>query len=59
MTIKSKKPYFKITKVVEKLLSLGFVYEAHHLSGTGVISYAKKIKIQIFSTPFDSTAVGC
>ena len=60
MTIKSKKPYFKITKGLWKNYYLWDLYNEAQTPfewHKELFSYAKKIKIQIFSTPFDSTAV--
>ena len=60
MTIKSKKKYFKIKNGLWKGYSLWDLYNKAHTPldwHKKLFSYAKKIGITIFSTPFDETAV--
>ncbi len=60
MTIKSKKKYFKIKSGLWKGYSLWDLYNKAHTPldwHKKLFSYAKKIGITIFSTPFDETAV--
>ena len=60
MTINSKKKYFKINSGLWKNK---YLYELYDKASTPLkwhkelFSYAKKIKIKIFSTPFDESAV--
>ena len=60
MTIKSKKKYFKIRNGLWKGYSLWDLYNEAHTPldwHKKLFAYARKIKIPIFSTPFDETAV--
>ena len=60
MTIKSKKKYFKKKNGLWKGYSLWDLYNKAHTPldwHKKLFSYAKKIGITIFSTPFDETAV--
>ncbi len=60
MTIKSKKKYFKIKSGLWKGYDLWSLYDKAHtplIWHKELFSYAKKLKIKIFSTPFDEIAV--
>ena len=60
MTIKSKKNILKYKMVYGRIDIYGSYTKKlkHHLVGTNpFFDYAKKIKILIFSTPFDETSV--
>ena len=60
MTIKSKNKYFKVKKGLWKGYSLWDLYNKAHTPVSWhkkLFSYAKKIGITIFSTPFDESAV--
>jgi pseudaminic acid synthase len=60
MTIKSNKKYFKIKHGLWKGYNLWDLYNKAHTPlawHKKLFEYAKKIKIKIFSTPFDETAV--
>jgi len=60
MTINSKKKNFLIQKGLWKNYSLWELYEKAHTPWDWhkeLFDYAKKLKIKIFSTPFDETAV--
>ena len=60
MTIKSNKKYFKIKHGLLKGYNLWDLYNKAHTPlawHKKLFEYAKKIKIKIFSTPFDETAV--
>ena len=60
MTINSKKKNFLIQKGLWKNYSLWELYEKAHTPWEWhkeLFDYAKKLKIRIFSTPFDETAV--
>jgi pseudaminic acid synthase len=60
MTINSNKKYFRITKGLWKGYNLWKLYEKAQTPldwHSKLFSYARKIGIKIFSTPFDETAV--
>ena len=60
MTINSNKKYFKIKSGLWKGHTLWDLYEKAHTPlewHKKLFDYAKKLKIQIFSTPFDESAV--
>ena len=60
MTIKSKKKFFKIKHGLWKNYQLWDLYDKAHTPlewHKELFEYAKKLKINIFSTPFDETAV--
>ena len=60
MTIKSKKKYFKIKNGIWKNYYLWDLYKEAHTPyewHEELFNYSKKIGIEIFSTPFDETAV--
>jgi pseudaminic acid synthase len=60
MTLNSKKPFFKIKKGLWKNYYLWDLYSKAQTPfkwHKELFSYAKKLKITIFSTPFDHTAV--
>jgi pseudaminic acid synthase len=60
MTINSSKKYFKIKDGLWKGYTLWDLYQKAHTPLSWhkkLFNYAKKLKIQIFSTPFDETAV--
>ncbi len=60
MTINSRKKNFIIQKGLWKNYSLWDLYDKAHTPWSWhkeLFSYAKKLKIKIFSTPFDETAV--
>ena len=60
MTIKSKKKYFKIKSGLWRGYSLWDLYNKAHTPLSWhkeLFDYAKKLRITIFSTPFDETAV--
>jgi len=60
MTINSKKKYFKIKSGLWKNYTLWDLYKKAHTPLSWhkeLFDYAKSLKIKIFSTPFDTTAV--
>lgn len=60
MTINSNKKYFKINKGLWKGYNLWDLYSEAHTPldwHKKLFEYAKSLKIQVFSTPFDETAV--
>lgn len=60
MTINSNKKYFKIKQGLWKGYNLWQLYEEAHTPiewHSALFKYAKELKIKIFSTPFDETAV--
>jgi pseudaminic acid synthase len=60
MTVNSNKKYFQINKGLWKGYNLWDLYKKAHTPykwHKELFSYAKKIKIKIFSTPFDESAV--
>jgi pseudaminic acid synthase len=60
MTLKSNKKYFKVNKGLWKGYTLWDLYDEAHTPLSwhkDLFDYAKKIRITIFSTPFDETAV--
>ena len=60
MTINSKKKYFKIKSGLWKNYTLWNLYKKAHTPLSWhkeLFEYAKSLKIKIFSTPFDTTAV--
>jgi pseudaminic acid synthase len=60
MTVDSKKKYFKIKSGLWKDYYLWDLYKKGHTPWSWhkeLFNYAKKLKIKIFSTPFDETAV--
>jgi len=60
MTIKSNKKYFKIKNGLWKGYNLWSLYDKAHTPlvwHKELFRYAKKLKIKIFSTPFDESAV--
>ena len=60
MTINSSKKYFKIKNGLWKGYTLWNLYQKAHTPLSWhkkLFSYAKKLKIKIFSTPFDESAV--
>ncbi len=60
ITLKSKNKYFKIKKGPWKNYYLWDLYQEGHTPFSWhkeLFEYAKKLKIKIFSTPFDETAV--
>ncbi len=60
MTIRSKKKYFQINEGLWKGYQLWDLYEEAHTPlewHSELFDYARKLKIKIFSTPFDEKAV--